>query len=99
MAEMENKLNNGTENTQQGETPQPETKESKTKEFTFKVPKWLIFLGNILEGVLALFGALVGALVIKDAIAPKRTFTPQPETKEPEVKTVYQDAGIEITEF
>lgn len=100
MAEkLKNNVNNGTENQQQGENPQPETKESKAKEITFKVPKWLIFLGNILEGILALFGALVGALLIKDAITPKRTFTPTATAAEPETKTVYQDSDVTVTEF
>lgn len=96
----EEKKINGTESNQvNGETPQPEeAKKSKGKEFSFRIPNWLVIFGNVFEGILALFGALVGVFVIKDSFKPKRQrpYTQAPTYKEPETKT-YDD--IEITNF
>lgn len=97
----EEKKINGTENQQaQGEAPQQEeTIKSKAKEFSFRIPNWLVTFGNVLEGILALFGALVGALVIKDSFRPKQqrqSFTPAQTEVKPETK---YDYDVKITDF
>lgn len=52
--------------------PAPETKPEPAEKKTFQVPKWLKTVGQVIEGGAAIFGGVVGGLLIADKVTAKR---------------------------
>lgn len=57
---------------QQNEAPKAETKPADEKKEKKGVPKWLKTTGRVIEGVAAVFGAVVGGLLVIDKATSKR---------------------------
>lgn len=75
----ENKKVNGTENLEtanqeqnvENNAPAEETK-SDDKKTTITVPKWLVKLGRGIEAVAAIFGGIVGVVLVKDMVTSRK---------------------------
>lgn len=61
-----------TEIKDQNTAPAPETKPEPAEKKTFQVPKWLKTVGQVIEGGAAIFGGVVGGLLIADKVTAKR---------------------------
>lgn len=71
VAESEYKEVNGTENQQNAEAPAGNEPKEEKKEKK-KVPKWLKTTGQVIEGGLAIFGTIIGTLLVFDKATEKR---------------------------
>lgn len=57
---------------QNAEAPKADTKPAEEKKEKKKVPKWLKTTGQVIEGGLAIFGTIIGTLLVFDKATEKR---------------------------
>lgn len=89
VSECEYKEVNGTENQQDAEAPKADTKPAEEKKEKKGVPKWLKTVGQVIEGAAAVFGAVIGGLLIFDKATEKRRKAKYDAWKQSQQQTMY----------
>ena len=80
----------GSENQQQNtESPKADTKPAEEKKEKKGVPKWLKTTGRVIEGAAAVFGAVVGTLLVFDKATERRRKAKYDAWKQSQQQTTY----------